>query len=1222
MASTTNQPSKITRQGSLLGTIKNIVAAPLTWLAGSEHDDSSDSTGKRRRLEPVSESGTTDDGDNATRTKRMRLNSPPKTVAPTAYNDPPSSAFVPLRVKRRTPAPPLARSSSTSANILEPPRNSRRNVSRSTLSPPRIGRTMSMDPPLSQLYISRDASIPDVVMESGQASNTRELSVPAGSLTARPSFRMRTSLTPQPQPRELSEPPPISTLSLNPTFVRPPRPIQEEPKPSTTLGTLVESVRSARSPGRQHSSLLFGNTVQPDANHQPAPAPQAPAEKALYELDVYKTPLIPTRLRSANNPIASSSSDIPSMFKSRRTSQLVLMHDDRRSEKSGKKKRVKSPHRNDAKPYAGSGGMKKLLAKRKKEEDDADVREREAGTKDEDMEKESKPEVAPQPAQTSNAPTDWFAAATAGTSLPSSSLRVGRTKTSRNHIPRPAARSRLKFSAVYEEEDDSMDPEEEARRKERAALEEAANKMPVFNIPAGFTFAKPDTKPLEQDLTNAKEPPISSLPFSFAKPAPVPEPSKAESSQSRKENAEGSTLSSERPAEPSTVPSFAPRSLADAPPLGSSEPTKEPPTTPAGVPNFFAKSALLSKPLEVPSTPPLTFGTPSSSSTSVFNVAQSSSQAPGPVKDKENPFWEGDSKKESAAPEIQVTPPTTSGFSFGAPATTQPAAATAFSFAKPEATATTGGFSFGKQTETAAAAPTTAETPSAPAVEPSKPLFGTQPPAPTTQQSQPPSSEAKPESSSVPNFFGSTASKPFDGFKSQEPAAPPASTSFSFGSSAASSTTASSTSAEPAKPLFGTSAADPPKPLFGATSTEPPKPLFGATAPAEPPKSLFGGAPAEAPKPLFGSGALEAPKPTLPSSSSSPFSFGAPAKDTAPKASPFTFGAAPSTPPTHPTTNGFSFKTDAPAASPSPVPFTFGSSAPSPAPAADKPFTFGAPAAAPPIQRPTTPKNNEQEFRMEESPTREMQANGASKPTLSFSFGQSANGSSTLFGGSTSGAPSPAPTSATPFSFGATTASNPFASSAKPEEPKPFSFGTPASTPTTTASPFSFGPSKSTGGEPARPNTTGSFSFGATSTPTSTAAPFSFGTGAAAAPNPFAPSQPTSAPSSPSTFNQPSPFSFAAPLPATSSSTPFTFGSQPASPAGSNSGLPATGGFGTATNGAFGATAAPSSPFNPPAQLAPSTSSGGTLFTIGAAPAPAAGRQIKKLPTRRAGAKR
>ncbi|KAH6918796.1 hypothetical protein BKA70DRAFT_29493 [Coprinopsis sp. MPI-PUGE-AT-0042] len=261
---------------------------------------------------------------------------------------------------------------------------------------------------------------------------------------------------------------------------------------------------------------------------------------------------------------------------------------------------------------------------------------------------------------------------------------------------------------------------------------------------------------------------------------------------------------------------------------------------------------------------------------------------------------------------------------------------------------------------------------------------------------------------------------------------------------------------------------------------------------------------------------------------------------------------------------------------------------------------------------------------MEESPTRELQPPGASRPSLSFSFGMPSNGTS-LFGNQAPAPASPSVAPSSPFSFGAqsSAAPNPFATAAKPEEPKPFSFTSAAPTPTTTAAPFSFGRSVSTGGEAPRPNTTGGFGgFGGGSTPTTTAAPFSFGNNPP--PNPFGGPQPSSAPGSPSTFAQSSPFSFGAPLP-TVSTAPFSFGSQPASPAATSSALPSTGGFGSTNGAAFGASS-PSSPFSAPGQLAPSTSTGapggGALFTIGAAPTPAlagAARQIRKLPSRRPG---
>ncbi|TFK17723.1 hypothetical protein FA15DRAFT_710520 [Coprinopsis marcescibilis] len=105
---------------------------------------------------------------------------------------------------------------------------------------------MSIDSPLSWLHILRDVSVPDVVMEGSQGSSFfRENSLPANALTSRPSFRMRTSLTPQPQ-RKVSEPPALSNLVLNPTFIRPP-PVQcqeSQPPPTTTSGSFVETVGS------------------------------------------------------------------------------------------------------------------------------------------------------------------------------------------------------------------------------------------------------------------------------------------------------------------------------------------------------------------------------------------------------------------------------------------------------------------------------------------------------------------------------------------------------------------------------------------------------------------------------------------------------------------------------------------------------------------------------------------------------------------------------------------------------------------------------------------------------------------------------------------------------------------------------------------------------------------------------------------------------------------
>ena len=174
------------------------------------------------------------------------------------------------------------------------------------------------------------------------------------------------------------------------------------------------------------------------------------------------------------------------------------MQDDR--DRLGRKT-GKSPVVNETKPYAGEGGMKKLLARRKLEEDielgndqndkadrkdkgnqedRADQRAKETGLMNGDTPHYNLPPLTAASLSGNKSGSDWFATASG------SSLRVGRVKTSRNHIQRP---SRARFSAVYDDDvDDSME-DDGSRRNEREELEEAARKAPLFNIPHGFSFA-------------------------------------------------------------------------------------------------------------------------------------------------------------------------------------------------------------------------------------------------------------------------------------------------------------------------------------------------------------------------------------------------------------------------------------------------------------------------------------------------------------------------------------------------------------------------------------------------------------------------------------------------------------------------------------------------------------------------------------------------------------
>ncbi|GLB35172.1 hypothetical protein LshimejAT787_0207370 [Lyophyllum shimeji] len=1232
---------------SFLGTIKNLVTAPLAWFAGAdEFEDSTDSTGKRRRLSGAPTEPTVEEDDRVTRTKRMRVDSPPPDVslvqvpssaAQHGYLDPPGSVF--QQQQRRQPSPFNQPISTRSASVTQPydfSSNTSNLIRASTLT-----RTMSIDPPprpLSRVSATPSVSVNrDTSMDSSSfvRSVPRDMSMPP--LSTRPSFRMRTSMTPQPLPtREVSEPPPLHSLIANPTFVRAPPVKTSESRQdglssqsSVTLGSLVDSVRATRSPVRQHSSILFGTS---EARTSRSPHPESAIEKALHELDIYKTPLVPTRLRSSNIPVTSSSTDL---FKSRRFSQLVLMKDDKRADRLGRKVGGKKelPVVNETKPYAGEGGMKKLLARRKQEVGEENAERRVAMQEDDedrmdhdDQKAQEKVPTYPVPADVvppplpTTAKSDWLPkdVSASSRSVATSSLRVGRTKT-RNHIARPARLAKTKFSAAYDE-DDAMEDAEELdadaveRKKEREVLDEAAKRAPVFQIPEGFTFAK-EIQEVKDNYTTAKEPPIKSLPFSFAKASQESSTTSSSAVQTAATSAFGGTL--QPVANPAPVPSLVPPVAQTAPvkpPLAepakvaaavdetaaraTAETPASVPVTSTGVPNFFANSTILAKPLELPEAAPLTFGT----STDVSKTTSSNLTPAAPVKDAENPLWEGESKKESGT---QASSSTLfgafGGIASGTAQQSSSAQSSLFSTSKspalPAAPASTA-FTFGGAAKKDEAAPTPSQPPSfgAPSTtptfafpkpaEPASTLFGGNlPKAPS------PFGDASASTTPVPSF---SASKSFG----ESTNATEAATASTFGAS-----TPAPTGLFPEAPKTSTPA--PTSFSFAQPSapSEALKPSFGAATPA-----------VEAAKPLFGGGA---------------FSFGtasvtSQAEQKAPS-TPFAFGAAPSTPPPAETKKSAPFTfgapvPTAPAPTPQPIGFSFSGGGSAASDVSSKPFTFGQPAVIAPAARPSTPpKTQEQEVSMDESPTRDTQQTNkpADRPSLGgagFSFPSSTSAST--FGGQSTG-------TSTAFSFGTQSVANPFAKDNKPAANTPFAGGFGQGTPST---PFTFGQTKPAESEPARPSTAGSFAFGAPSSAATPAPAFQFGaqtnttTGGA-----FGQPQSGSAPGSPSTFSQSSPFAFGAPLPAVNTS--FSFASQPASPAGGgNVSLPqptTPGGFGSTGGAGFGQPP-PSSPFGAPPSTAPPPA-GGALFTIGSAPAPspaAGARQIRKLPTRRAGAKR
>lgn len=239
---------------SLLGTIKNLVTAPLAWFASTDDfEDPKDLGGKRRRLVAVPTEPSIGEDDGPKRTKRMRVHSPPKshrhpTPSDDGYLDPPGAAFQSRKQSNSSILPPASRSSPVyTQQSRDLSRNNNGVFRASTLT-----RTMSIDPPSRP--ISRSSAVvplnSDTSMDLSTSFVRRDLSMPP--LSTRPSFRMRTSMTPQPQIyREKSEPPDLTTLVSNPMFVRGPAVQSAEShqqvlprQSSVTLGSLVESVRS------------------------------------------------------------------------------------------------------------------------------------------------------------------------------------------------------------------------------------------------------------------------------------------------------------------------------------------------------------------------------------------------------------------------------------------------------------------------------------------------------------------------------------------------------------------------------------------------------------------------------------------------------------------------------------------------------------------------------------------------------------------------------------------------------------------------------------------------------------------------------------------------------------------------------------------------------------------------------------------------------------------
>jgi nucleoporin NUP1 len=196
-------------------------------------------------------------------------------------------------------------------------------------------------------------------------------------------------------------------------------------------------------------------------------------------------------MRTSDATEALTANRTPEMFASRRRKRLELMSEEReRTAKRGAGE-GKVTVTNETKPYAGDGALRKLLARRKQETTEEEQPKLEPETRSVDLSVKSNRilptsivnDVPPPPPLPVPTGPDFFAPTTNSSLEGGSSLRVGRTISSRKHIHRPSPLQRpstSKFSAVYEEEGDDV-------MGDTAKVDSVPQ---LFAEPVGFSFAK------------------------------------------------------------------------------------------------------------------------------------------------------------------------------------------------------------------------------------------------------------------------------------------------------------------------------------------------------------------------------------------------------------------------------------------------------------------------------------------------------------------------------------------------------------------------------------------------------------------------------------------------------------------------------------------------------------------------------------------------------------
>ncbi|WAQ92269.1 hypothetical protein PtA15_16A175 [Puccinia triticina] len=547
-------------------------------------------------------------------------------------------------------------------------------------------------------------------------------------------------------------------------------------------------------------------------------------------------------------------------------------------------------------------------------------------------------------------------------STSSSSLRPGRTFSSRRHIKAKVFSAREEdLPPLNDGEDEEVDEESEKLKKIKLPSTFLSSfKLEKFNPPPPPPPVQVDVQPEKPD--QPKQNPDSAEGSSlfkksgtdFPKTSLFGAPPTAAPVPADPVPAAASTTSA--PSISSQQPSFL------SAPKESGEPVQQQNNKPSP---FFSLAKDASTPVAPAPDKPVSSQQPPASS-SGHSFSRISSDAPPPN------FFGSVASQPTAAPDSSASktaeqPAKPSPFSFQ-PSTTSTTTASTSNLFKPasESNSVAHTSLFGAQ-------PTqnneSLTKPSESKSQPSLFSFGTQPSTQPTCSNDSveaaPAPAPAPASSSVPTFsFGAPSSQAGSGFGAQAPvsaatsapsqiAPAPASTpTFSFGAQPTTTTTSAqpansqppasngmfdmmdSSSSTTAPSIFGNSAAAPSNPMpistgfsFGSNlntnnavsaATKPAELNFGGTSSSTTPSFTFGastntssGTTGPTQQPSAGGSLFGAPAPAPTSSSSSPFTFGAPSTTgtASASASPFVFGAAnPSTPsPIPPTPGGSTF---------------------------------------------------------------------------------------------------------------------------------------------------------------------------------------------------------------------------------------------------------------------------------------------------------------------------